>query len=125
MSDPNHAQALATAFEEATADARRAKFQKTAHLYMGWHAELCERCGLPLTHHVHEAWMTVEQQAFVQKSAPPRMTLAELLDQLQALVKPSQKDPEKAHGQADKLLLEFINNHAVREAYDAIEKWYS
>ena len=34
-------------------------------------------------------------------------------------------DTEIAHGQADDLLLEFINDEKVREAFDDIPKWYA
>ncbi len=34
-------------------------------------------------------------------------------------------DPEMAHAAADRLLLAYINNPDVTEAFDAIEKWYS
>ena len=34
-------------------------------------------------------------------------------------------DPEATHGDADALLLEYINSDEVSEAYDALDKWYS
>lgn len=34
-------------------------------------------------------------------------------------------DSEVAHGKADDLLLEYINNAVVTEAYNAIRKWYA
>ena len=34
-------------------------------------------------------------------------------------------DKEKIHIEADNLLLEYINNEKVTEAFDNIPKWYS
>ena len=34
-------------------------------------------------------------------------------------------DIESAHGDADDLLLDYINDKEVREAFDNIEKWYA
>ena len=34
-------------------------------------------------------------------------------------------DPEVAHGKADDLLLDFINDEAVREAWEEVPKWYA
>jgi hypothetical protein len=34
-------------------------------------------------------------------------------------------DPESSHGEADGLLLEFINDREVTEAYNALTRWYA
>lgn len=34
-------------------------------------------------------------------------------------------DPERAHGEADDLLLAYINDPEITELYDKIEKWYA
>ena len=34
-------------------------------------------------------------------------------------------DPETYHVEADRLLLELINDQEISEAFDAIEKWYA
>lgn len=34
-------------------------------------------------------------------------------------------DPESAHLEADRALLEFIDDREVEKAYDRIEKWYA
>jgi hypothetical protein len=34
-------------------------------------------------------------------------------------------DPEVDHQRADRLLLEYIDDRAVTEAFDAIDKWYA
>lgn len=55
------------------------------------------------------------------------MTRDELIRRLRALAEPESGliDPESAHGDADRLLLEFINNPDVTMAFEAIEKWYA
>ena len=50
------------------------------------------------------------------------MEKEELLKKLKKLYKVT--DPAKDHIEADKLLLEFINDKEVTEAYNAIYKWY-
>jgi hypothetical protein len=52
------------------------------------------------------------------------MTRDELLAALKALVD-TPYNPEEAHSTADSLLLDFINDDAIREAFDAIDKWYA
>ncbi len=49
------------------------------------------------------------------------MTRQELLERLRAL---NDSNPE-LHIKADELLIEFIDDKDVAEAFDAIEKWYS
>jgi hypothetical protein len=34
-------------------------------------------------------------------------------------------DTENGHGEADALLLEFINDPEIEKAYDEVEKWYA
>jgi hypothetical protein len=35
------------------------------------------------------------------------------------------KDQETAHMEADEILLQIIDDREIREAYEAIEKWYA
>jgi hypothetical protein len=51
------------------------------------------------------------------------MSKEELLKKLKELA--TGGDPEGAHADADRLLLDFINDPAVTEAFDAIDKWYA
>lgn len=52
------------------------------------------------------------------------MTKADLLAQLLKWGEiPS--DPEIAHREADMLLLAYINDPEITNAFDAIEKWYA
>lgn len=51
------------------------------------------------------------------------MTKDELLAKLRELADDS--DHEMAHVQADDLLLEWISDPEIEEAYHAIEKWYA
>jgi hypothetical protein len=50
------------------------------------------------------------------------MTKEELLKKLKRLQKPG--DTREDHLKADKLLLEFINDKEVTEAYNNVYKWY-
>jgi hypothetical protein len=50
------------------------------------------------------------------------MTKQELIEKLGQLV---DGDPEVVHGIAERLLLEYINDPAVTEAFDNVPKWYS
>ena len=50
------------------------------------------------------------------------MTKAELLVKLKEI---NTGDPDVDHHRADELLLEFINDGEISEAYEAIEKWYA
>jgi hypothetical protein len=52
------------------------------------------------------------------------MTKQELLDALRAL-KANESDPEENHVDADDLLLKFINDPEVTEAFNALHKWYA
>ena len=49
------------------------------------------------------------------------MTKEELIDKLNGLC----SDPEENHIEADELLLEFINDEDVKEAFQSIYKWYA
>ncbi len=50
------------------------------------------------------------------------MTKEELLAKLSEC---STGDEEKDHAKADALLLEYINDVEIMEAFDKIEKWYA
>ncbi len=50
------------------------------------------------------------------------MTIEELVEKLVALQ--ANDDHEFAHIDADDLLLEYINDQRVTEAFNAIDKWY-
>lgn len=52
------------------------------------------------------------------------MTKEELIAKLKA-INNNNHDPEVAHGEADDALIEYINDAEVKEAYDAIHKWYA
>lgn len=51
-----------------------------------------------------------------------RMTKQELIKKLK---KAAQDDTESAHATADGLLLEYINDKEIAEAYNAFDKWYA
>lgn len=51
------------------------------------------------------------------------MTKEELIKKLEELQKDT--DLERSHGEADDLLLEYINDNDIREAYDKLDKWYA
>ena len=51
------------------------------------------------------------------------MTKDELLAKLREIA--DNLDTEVAHGDADDALLAFIGDDEIREAYDAIDKWYA
>lgn len=46
--------------------------------------------------------------------------LVEVLEECAAI-----GDPEIAHAKADAALLDYINDPEVREAFEAVEKWYA
>jgi hypothetical protein len=52
-----------------------------------------------------------------------RLTKEELLKRLASLV--SDWDTETAHHQADELLLAYINDAEITQAFEAIHKWYA
>ncbi len=49
----------------------------------------------------------------------------ELIAKLKAIAESGQGDQETDHVDADRLLLEYINNAEVTKAFDAISKWYA
>lgn len=51
------------------------------------------------------------------------MTKAELLASLRALH--GDRDTEAAHSLADDLLVEYIDDPEITEAFKAVEKWYA
>jgi hypothetical protein len=57
--------------------------------------------------------------------APPSTPKDELLRALRALIDEFDGDTEQRHVDADNLLLKFIGDPAVTEAFHAIDKWYA
>lgn len=55
--------------------------------------------------------------------AKPKMSRDELVARLKELQ--SCGDPEIAHGEADDVLLEFIGDPEVSNAFNAIDRWYA
>ncbi len=53
------------------------------------------------------------------------MTREELLEGLQRIIDSQDWDKEVSHIEADGLLMEFINDDAVYNLYNKIEKWYA
>lgn len=53
------------------------------------------------------------------------MTKQELLDKLNQQADISAKDPEYAHPEADKLLLEYIDDKEITFAFEGVRKWYA
>lgn len=51
------------------------------------------------------------------------MTEKELIDKLNELN--DKYDTETAHAEADRLLLNYINNDNITKAFDKVNKWYS
>ncbi len=51
------------------------------------------------------------------------MTKDELLAKLAVIAQDG--DQERAHGDADDALIEYINDPDVKAAYDDIDKWYA
>jgi hypothetical protein len=51
------------------------------------------------------------------------MTKAELLDQLEALIASS--PDEEGHMEADRLLVDYINDPEITAMYERISKWYA
>jgi hypothetical protein len=50
------------------------------------------------------------------------MDKSDLIEKLRELE--NNADPEIAHNEADRLLVEFIDDEEVEEAFDKIKKWY-
>lgn len=53
------------------------------------------------------------------------MDKKELLERLRYIQEELPEDEEMCHFQADKALLEYINDSDVTNAFDKIEKWYA
>jgi hypothetical protein len=56
------------------------------------------------------------------------MTKQELIEELEKASKITFRghiDPEAAHIKADELLLEYINDPEITEAFNKIERWYA
>ena len=53
------------------------------------------------------------------------MTKEELVKELMKLAEKEDYDHEVDHRYADNLLLEYIDDEKVYDAYDAIDKWYA
>lgn len=56
------------------------------------------------------------------------MTKTELVERLMLIVarqKTAQRDEERDHGDADDLLLEYINDPEVDKAFGSIKMWYA
>ena len=55
------------------------------------------------------------------------MTKEELLTKLLVLkeIERRERDPERGHAEADALLLAYIDDVKIAEAYNSIEKWYA
>lgn len=49
------------------------------------------------------------------------MTKEELIKKLRNV----DENTEEGHAEADNLLIEYINDKEIAEAYDAIHKWYA
>jgi len=49
----------------------------------------------------------------------------DLLLDLRKLAVDANSDPESAHADADAALIRFIDDEHIREAFNAIAKWYS
>ncbi len=53
------------------------------------------------------------------------MTKSELIEKLKSLAELSEHDEERAHGEADEVLLQYINDPDVSEAFEKIDRWYA
>ncbi len=54
------------------------------------------------------------------------MTKSELIQKLAMLTQRGERgDFEEGHAVADDLLLEFINDDEIADAFDAVGKWYA
>ena len=53
------------------------------------------------------------------------MTIDELIEKLKAIRQAGDWDRESNHIEADKALLEYINDPNVTAAFNVIDKWYS
>ncbi len=53
------------------------------------------------------------------------MSKDELLDRLKTIANRTSGDPENDHADADELLLDYIDDPRITEAYEEIERWYA
>lgn len=53
------------------------------------------------------------------------MEKEQLIKRLNEIAELSSGDPEVAHSQADDLLIEYIGDEKVKEAFENIDKWYA
>ena len=53
------------------------------------------------------------------------MTIEELVEQLRQIAQRGSVDPEGDHCDADDLLLKFIHDPRVDQAFNDIKKWYA
>lgn len=53
------------------------------------------------------------------------MTISELVDRLRQINNEHKGDEETIHKEADKALLEYINNKQVEAMFWACDKWYA
>lgn len=53
------------------------------------------------------------------------MTKEELLKELVTVYERNRHDPEADHGEADELLLAFIDDEKITAAFSKIHKWYA
>lgn len=51
-----------------------------------------------------------------------KITKEELLQRLRELL--TSDDPERSHGEADSLLIQYIGDKDIAKAFDKLEKWY-
>lgn len=79
--------------------------------------------GLPTPEDVAKTKAALEEfKAWTAELGMPR---EELIQRLRDIKEQFGTDPEVAHGKADQALLDYIGDSIVREAYDAIEKWFA
>lgn len=86
------------------------------HLFMPMASDrgICSVCGCgESTKYGHHA---------TPAPAGEQLALERLIADLEAC---NSGDEEGGHGNADRLLLEYINDPRVTEAYDAIDRWYA
>lgn len=65
--------------------------------------------------------MPIEEQIDIDAE----LKKSELIDRLHSLAKHASEDKEKAHIEADKLLLEYITDRNIKSAFEQIDKWYA
>lgn len=68
------------------------------------------------------AWARIRQ---LEDEHEHKITKEELLVILKHCVEEAEHDREVAHSNADKALINFINDEEIRAVYDSIEMWYA